>query len=418
MQDHGWWEVLVHLINGAHITAPHELPELVDGALQPVDLVAEIYLTDLAQQILSPLRASVGEPLSVDATVAGRAYRLNEVAQVRNDQATLLWIPLLDGTSRLGVLRVDVPDHIEVDEELRQNCWALGSLLGHLVMTKFAYGDTLHRTLRSRPLSVAAELVRHLLPPLTFATDKVVVTAVLEPFHRIGGDAFDYAMDDTGLYLAIFDGVGHDLQAGLTTSVALAATRNARRNGTTMDLVAIARQADEIITEQFPERRFVTAVLAHLDVDSGRLRYLLAGHPAPLLMRATKNVKKLDGELRTPLGVHPPGASGSEVAEEHLEPGDRLLLYTDGVELACDPTGQIFGLDRLVDFTERSAAADLPPPETLRRLSQALLEHQRGELRDDATLVLAEWSASGARQLLPRPGKLLRAPGPEPAPQN
>lgn len=401
MAEHGWFEVVAEIINGAHTVAPHELTELVDRAIKPVGLTAEIYLVDMAQQTLRPLRPAAGKPLTVDATLAGRAYRLSEIAQVHGDSVNLIWVPLLDGTTRLGVLRVEISSAVEPDEELRERCWLLGGLLGHLIMTKFAYGDALHQAQRSRPLSVAAELVRHLLPPLTLATDRLVITAVLEPFHRIGGDAFDYAMDHTGAYLAIFDGVGHDLQAGLTTSVALAATRNARRNGDT-DLVAIARQADRVIAEQRPGRRFVTAVLAHLDTGTGQLRYLLAGHPPPLLLRATKNVKTLDQALRTPLGVPPPeGGSMSHVAEEQLEPGDRLLLYTDGVEQACDPTGQIFGLDRLVDLTEHSSAAGLPPPETLRRLSHAILQHQRGELRDDSTLMLVEWTASGVSRVLP-----------------
>lgn len=415
MQDDTWLDILAEIINGAHVTAPHELADLVDRALHPVELTAEIYLVDLAQQVLTPLRPAVGKPLTVDGTLAGRAYRLTEIAQVRGESSTLLWVPLVDGTARLGVLRVEVPGRIEPDEGLRRHCWLLAGLLGHLIMTKLAYGDVLHRAQRARPLTVAAELVRHLLPPLTCATDRLVITAVLEPFHRIGGDAFDYSMDPTGVYLAIFDGVGHDLQAGLITSVALAATRNARRNAVT-DLAAIARQADDIIAEQRPGRRFVTAVLAHLDTGTGQLRYLRAGHPPPLLLRATKNVKTLDRALRTPLGVPPPAGKADAVADEQLEPGDRLLFYTDGVEQACDPTGQIFGLDRLADLTEHSSAAGLPPPETLRRLSRAILDYQGGELRDDATLMLVEWSATGAPRLLPHPGTPLEAATAESAP--
>ncbi|HEU0090356.1 MAG TPA: PP2C family protein-serine/threonine phosphatase, partial [Pseudonocardiaceae bacterium] len=401
MQEHRWLAVLTEIVNGAHTVAPDELGELVDRALCHVGLAAEIYLVDLAQRTLFPLRSSAGDPLTVDATLAGRAYRLTELAQARGERATLVWAPLVDGTARLGVLRFELPPGVEPDEELRRRCWLVSGLLGHLIMTKLAYGDALHRAQRSRPLSVAAELLRHLLPPLTLCTNRVVLSAVLEPFNQIGGDAFDYAVDHAGLYLAIFDGVGHNLQAGLITSVALAATRNARRSGVT-DLAAIARRADEVIADQGPGRRFVTAVLARLDTGSGQLRYLRAGHPPPLLLRATKTVKLLDGGLRTPLGVPPPAAAAAlEPAEEQLEPDDRLLLYSDGVEQACDPTGQIFGLDRLVDLTEHSAAAGLPPPETLRRLVQAILHHQRGQLRDDATLVLVEWSARGAVQLMP-----------------
>ncbi|HEX2298781.1 MAG TPA: hypothetical protein VHH34_09735, partial [Pseudonocardiaceae bacterium] len=71
---------------------------------------------------------------------------------------------------------------------------------------------------------------------------------------------------------------------------------------------------------------------------------------------------------------------------------------------------QIFGLDRLVDLTEHSSAAGLPPPETLRRLSRAILDYQGGELRDDATLMLVEWSSvTGTPRLLPHPDTPLEA---------
>jgi serine phosphatase RsbU (regulator of sigma subunit) len=68
-----------------------------------------------------------------------------------------------------------------------------------------------------------------------------------------------------------------------------------------------------------------------------------------------------------------------------------LLLYTDGITEARDARGRFFGTDRLIDFAERSGADGLPAPETLRRLAHAVLEHQRGLLQDDATLLMVDW---------------------------
>ena len=80
------------------------------------------------------------------------------------------------------------------------------------------------------------------------------------------------------------------------------------------------------------------------------------------------------------------------VSHEQLEPGDRLLLYTDGITEARDSQGRQFGTQRLVEFAERSSESGLPPPETVRRLSHAVLDHQDGKLQDDATLVLVDWT--------------------------
>jgi len=135
-----------------------------------------------------------------------------------------------------------------------------------------------------------------------------------------------------------------------------------------------------------------------LDLASGRLRYVNAGHPPPLLIRDGKVVRTLDGGRRLPLGV---ADAGVDVAEELLQPGDRLLMYTDGVTEAHDSAGNVFGLDRLTDHAERNAAAGLPAPESLRRLSNAVRRHQYGELHDDATLLLMEWSSAAVERTLP-----------------
>ena len=87
--------------------------------------------------------------------------------------------------------------------------------------------------------------------------------------------------------------------------------------------------------------------------------------------------------------------------EEALEPGDRLVLYSDGVVEAKDAvSGERFGIDRLVDFIARAEAAGEPVPETMRRLGHAVVKHQGDELQDDATQVLLEWHGGEMQKLL------------------
>ncbi|WP_181784964.1 PP2C family protein-serine/threonine phosphatase [Pseudonocardia pini] len=161
----------------------------------------------------------------------------------------------------------------------------------------------------------------------------------------------------------------------------------------------LAARADEVLQEQPEPLRFVTAVLATLDTRTGVLEYLLAGHPAPLLIRRGRLRKKLDHPPRPPLGVG--GGRPGETARERLEPGDRLLLYSDGITEARDEAGEFFGERRLVELTERAERDGLGAPETLRRLGAAVLEHQQGKLQDDATLLLVDWSAAAHERLLP-----------------
>jgi serine phosphatase RsbU (regulator of sigma subunit) len=142
----------------------------------------------------------------------------------------------------------------------------------------------------------------------------------------------------------------------------------------------------------------VTAVLAELNMDTGRLRYINAGHPAPVLLRAGRAVRELPGGRRMPLGLDD---ARVRIGEEGLEPGDRLLFYTDGVTEARDPDGEMFGVARLIEHAERHAAQGLPAAETLRRLAWAVARFHDGPAVDDATLVLAEWSSAAARRMVP-----------------
>jgi len=391
--------VLRGVVDRSHLITGDQLSPMVDELVRAVDLTAEVYLVDLGQTALTPVRPDGGGTLPVETGAAGRTYQLGEThAETDADGVRVLWVPMLDGTERAGVLRIGLGPGVQDDEALRRNVWSLSGLMGHIIMAKIPYSDRLRTMRNAGGLSVASELMWHLLPPRTMATEEVVITAILEPHDRVAGDAYDYSVDSHVATMAVYDGLGHDFAATQSTALALTAVRNARRAGVT-DLRVLAATADEQLLEQPRPIRFVTAVLASLDTRTGVLRYLLAGHPAPLLIRGGHLVRELDRQPRPPLGVR--GGRSGEIAEERLEPGDRLLFYSDGVTEARDEVGEFFGEDRLVAFTERAERDGLAAPETLRRLGAAVLDHQKGRLQDDATLLLVDWSAAGHVRLFP-----------------
>jgi hypothetical protein len=397
-----WQDVLTELVTGSHLVTGDGIPELLAEVLAPTGLSAELYLVDHDQVEMRPLRPRGDGTVRVDGTLPGRAFQLNEVLDARDDGETVLWVPLVDGVERLGLIRFGLPAGADpADPVLQKHCAVLAGLTAHVIVSKFEQSDILPVVRRTRPMSVAGELLWQLLPPLTVASRELALAAVLEPSYDVSGDAFDYALDATRARFSIFDSSGHDLSAGLTTSVTLAASRAARRGGD--DLLGVAARIDASLTEQFEDFRFVTGVLAQLDLASGWLRYVNAGHPAPVLLRGGKAVRELPDGRRMPFGrIASWLPQPQEVGEEYLEPGDLLLLHSDGVVEARDAEGAEFGVERLIEMAERAAADRLPAPETLRRLAQAVREHRSTELHDDATLMLVEWSGSAVARLLPR----------------
>jgi phosphoserine phosphatase RsbU/P len=396
-----WLDALRRVLGRAHLWRPEEIAETVAAAMMRLDITATIYLVDAEQRALRALpRADVDTPppAPVDASVPGRAFALvRSIPGGGPREPARWWVPMVDGTDRMGIMDFVLPAGLDPHTRaLREHCELFAGLIGHLINTSTPRGDSLHRLRRSQPMSVSSELLWQLLPPLTVSCDEVTISAILEPCYAVGGDGYDYAVDDPLARLAILDGVGKGLHGGLATAVALAAIRAVRRDG--HGLRDQARAADAALLEEFPDARFVTGFLAELNVHTGRLRYVNAGHPAPLLLRDGRSITEVTGGGRMPLGLDDPAV---EIGERTLQPGDRLLLYTDGITEARDAHGKAFGLHRLAELSDRHAAAGLPAPETLRRLSHAVVEHQQGPPDDDATLLLAEWSPTAARRTVP-----------------
>ncbi|MEV4417517.1 PP2C family protein-serine/threonine phosphatase [Catellatospora sp. NPDC049609] len=397
MQYDPWHAALLDLLHLIQQAQGDQVAASVSAALRPLGLESTCYLVDEEQVRLHPL-PEPGRPapdaLGVDGTVAGRAF--TAVATQRTTTAggeDRLWVPLIDGTERLGVVDLVIRrDDCDITV-LQEWCESYVNLVGHLIASKMPYGDSLNRARRTRRMSVASELLLATLPPQTFTSDRMVVSAILQPHYDVGGDGFDYALDDETAWFCVLDGMGRGLPAALMTVSTMAAMRTARRAG--YGLYAVVRDAERALRAQFPNAAYVTGVLCELHLASGRLRYLNAGHPPPLLLRRHHAVRELTGGRRLPLGL---GQGEPLLGEEVLEPGDRLLLYTDGVVEARDAAGAVFGVERLVDLTERSALAGTPAPETLRGLAHRVMGFQDGPPRDDATLMLVEWSAEAARR--------------------
>ncbi|MFJ4983587.1 PP2C family protein-serine/threonine phosphatase [Streptomyces sp. NPDC088732] len=357
-----------------------------------------VFLADLQRHVLRNLgdadwtcagvRTHSAE-LRIAGTVAGRAYQYGRLLPAASPcpGGFRWWVPLLGGTERLGVLRATTyTDDARTREDLRM----LADAVGLIVVAKRDSSDAHARRVRTDTMNVAAEMQWRLLPPRSYADGRVVIAAALEPAYRVGGDAFDYALDGPLVHLSIFDAMGHDTAAGVTAGLAMAAGRNARRRQA--DPAGTAEEIEKALVEQFGGARYATGVVARLDTRTGVPEWVNRGHHPPVLIRGRRWVRELacapGDPMGTGLGVAP------EVCRAQLEPGDRIVLYTDGITETRSVTGDELGPAGLVDFLIRSHADRLSVPETLCRFMHAVVDRHDGELRDDAAVLFCEWLGS------------------------
>ncbi|MBQ0988014.1 serine/threonine-protein phosphatase [Streptomyces sp. F63] len=393
-------------MQAGHTTALEQLPGVVAGHADTVGLHdVALFAVDLQERVMrqltgrGPDAGEGGEELAVDGTLPGHAYQnvtiVTESAPAAAGGRRRWWAPVTDGVERLGMLRADTAAE---DEETRDAVRDLASLVALLLLSKRSFSDSYARLVRSRPMNVAAEMQWNLTPPPAFAGHGATVSAALEPAYEVGGDAYDYALTGTNLYLGVFDAMGHDTTAGITANVAVSACRNARRQGAS--LADASRMVEKTLNEQFGTSRYITGILADIDLVTGRLTWVNRGHHLPVVIRSGNGPRQLACPPAGPMGASL--GLPVTVCEEQLEPGDRLLLYTDGMTEARGADGKQFGMSRFVDFVlHHHGDGRLPLHETLRRLMHAVLDHHDGKLDDDATVLLAEWAGGRQEDLVP-----------------
>ncbi|MYW03021.1 SpoIIE family protein phosphatase [Streptomyces sp. SID3343] len=353
-----------------------------------------IHLCDLQQRVLRVLPGADPGPrveaeAAIEGSLAGWAFQQGKVLPITREDGEGYgwWVPLLDGSERLGVLRVYTDDDAADDDATYGAMLSLATLVSLLVVSKRRASDVHAHLVRTESMNVAAEMSWHLMPPRSYTDDRVMIAAVMEPAYEASGDAFDFAINGDVAHVAIFDAMGHDTAAGLTANLAVAAFRNNRRQG--LGLVDTGEAIEKVLIEQFDRTRYATAILADLDTCSGLLTWVNRGHHPPVIIRGGRWSAPLEGVPAHPLGTDL--GIEAKLHTEQLEPGDRVVLYTDGMTESRLSRGEPFGLDRFLDFLIRHHADALPVPETLRRLVRGVLSFHENALDDDATVLVLEW---------------------------
>lgn len=247
-----------------------------------------------------------------------------------------------------------------------------------------------HRLAMEQELTVARQIQRTMVPSAPPRVAGWDFAAAYHPAHEVGGDFYDFmhhGMDDDHLGVAIADVTGKGVPAGLMMGYSRAALRAGAFFAE--DPAQVMDRSNRLIIQEHHAGLFVSAFYADIDLRSGQVNFASAGHDPPLWVKrgGTPIV-----DLQTP-GVWLGGYhdTGIETRSIDLEPGDTLILYTDGVTEARDEDRQLFGEQRLRSVASAAGAGDRNAKSVLESVLLAVAEFcGDAEQADDLTIVVVQ----------------------------
>lgn len=268
------------------------------------------------------------------------------------------------------------------DEDLR-----LLTLMANLAAVKIENArlveDGLARDRLEREMRLAAEIQRGLLPKDCPSCGDFDIAAASSPSLHVGGDYYDFiALPDGRLGATVADVAGKGVSASLLMASLRAALQSEARPG--VHPAELAGKLNDFIFRSSAPNVFITFFYGELDPAGGGFRYVNAGHNPPILLEAAGGIRLLEGTGMA-LGM----LAGREFGEGRiaLDPGDVLVLYTDGISESRNPAGEEFGLDRIAAAVRETAGKRAGG--ILKAVFGALKEFtDDGDPEDDRTLVV------------------------------
>lgn len=311
-----WWNGLARVMpRPAEMVRPAVMPWLEAGAILALGLFVTVLIPRSRPAPALRLIAGLGLAL---AAVSALGFSTGLLV----DAATPL---LMTGVVALGVMGATLVerDRVRLNRQVQ------------------LFAERADRAMLQGELDAAARLQRSLLPAADWRGGGVEVACHIRPAETVGGDFYDHmVVADGRLFFLVADVSGHGTDASqfmlisktLLKSVALRAEQ---------PLAALIAAANTEIARENTATMFVTAVAGLLDPSDGRLAYVGAGHEMPWLLASDGSVVRLPEATGPPLGLKPDAEW--KVGRIELAPGDRLVLFTDGVTEAAAADGALWG---------------------------------------------------------------------------
>jgi serine phosphatase RsbU (regulator of sigma subunit) len=322
------------------------------------------------------------ETVSLSDEIIARVLAEQRAVTVATSAGWRLLAPVSQRGEVVGVLEVVLnsePDNDDVDLVQRA-----AHILAFVVIANRRHTDLFEWGQRTTAFDLSAEIQRRLLPgAFTCEAGECTLSAWLEPAATVGGDTFDYSVERDVVHLSVTDAMGHGVASALTASLCVGSLRNTRRAGATLlEQVAAADTA----MRTYAKGTFVTGLIGRIELGTGVLSLVNAGHVLPYLIRdGAIDPVPLPADL--PLGLNE--ERDYRKTDLQLQPGDRFVIVTDGM---LERQAAALPLSSLLAQTLK-----LHPREATRRLADMVLEVAGPALADDATILVLDWHGPDMR---------------------
>ena len=336
--------------------------------------------TTVRDHVLNGKASMLVRDANLDQALTGKTSIVEQ--QIRS----ILAVPLQTNDKVIGLIYLDSPHFVH---EFTREDLNLLTVMANVAAIRIEHARLAeveaNERVFAKELEQAAEIQRGLLPAVEPNVAGVELAGFNVACHTVGGDYYDFIpYPDGRVALLVGDVAGKGMPAALLMSSLQARVQVLFEEPT--DLSALVMRLNRAISSNCPNNRFITFFIGVLDPKSGEMVYCNAGHNPPILAHRDGTVERLSsGGLI--MGILPNAQYEQKTCK--LEPGDVVVLFSDGVSEACQPAADIeFGEDRLADIVAEMRG--LPAKAILDNLSQRLMAWiGDAPASDDITLVVA-----------------------------
>ncbi len=305
---------------------------------------------------------------------------------IRSALCAPLWYTATSGSdedSVIGLVYLDTLARQNFSEEDLRILTAIANVAASKIENVRLIEHSMEMRRLEQDIQVAAEIQRGFLPSFAPNVPGYGLVGSNKPCHTVGGDYYDFVVDKGELFFALGDVSGKGTGAALLMTVLRAAVRGHWIESQPKDAVT---KINRTVCQNVPENKYITFFMGRLDIASGRIAYVNAGHNAPILARRAGSLERLsEGGMVLGLFEGVPFSEGTTT----LERGDTLLVFSDGVNETFAADGEEFGEDRLAALVtaKRTLPASVVETEILRELEGFA---KGAKATDDRTLIVLQ----------------------------